>query len=162
MTLGWCGGHFLFGWAVRSHQWIWDWVWCTSNTVWSFLFFCSCPHIWSFSVIKLSSFHTLSHLLTENLSVHMIINCYLQFLNDINRLIVVKVHGILKRWNVLFIISHYIEKNKLKKVSNSPSFQFSFFFLWKYFQRTIYLFIIYIYIYETCYFFLKNPWDFYF
>ena len=83
MTLGRWGGlflfGFLFGWAVRSHQWLWDWAWCTSNKVWSFLFFCSRPHIWSFSVIsaKLPSFHTLSHLLTENLSVHMIINCYL-------------------------------------------------------------------------------------
>ena len=84
------------------------------------------PHIWSFSVIfaKFPSFHTLGHLLTENLPVHMIINCYLWFLDDINSLIIVKIHGILKRWNVLFIIliSHYIEKNKLKKVSNYSNF----------------------------------------
>ena len=79
MTLGRWGGHFLFGWVVCSHQWLWDWAWCTSNKVRSFLFFCSRPHIWSFSVIsaKLPSFHTLDHLLTEKLSVHMIINCYL-------------------------------------------------------------------------------------
>ena len=45
MTLGWWGGHFLFGWAVRSHQWLCHWAWCTSHKVWSFLLFCPRPHI---------------------------------------------------------------------------------------------------------------------
>ena len=77
MTLGWWGGHFLFGWAVRSHQWLWHWAWRTSHKVWSFFTLLLSPTHFCIISINLPSFHTCSRLLTENLSVHMIINCYL-------------------------------------------------------------------------------------